>query len=83
MAKKYGYIPPEISGQSENELPDHKDEMKIENRAFTLGELENLALQASIWKKERQALLEMTAMLDEHPEGYEGPCLCELCRSCA
>jgi hypothetical protein len=38
-------------------------------------------LQADMWKKERQALLEMTRLLDEHPEGYEGPCLCNLCRS--
>lgn len=70
--------------------------MKIENRAFTLGELEIISaaneeiemleqklLQADMWKKERQALLEMTNMLDEHPEGYEGPCLCKLCCLCA
>jgi hypothetical protein len=37
--------------------------------------------QAIIWKKEREMLLEMTSQLDEHPEGYEGPCLCELCCS--
>jgi broad specificity phosphatase PhoE len=28
-----------------------------------------------------EALLRMTATLDEHPEGYEGPCLCKLCCS--
>jgi hypothetical protein len=38
-------------------------------------------LQADMWKKERAALLEMTAKLDEHSEGYEGPCLCKLCQS--
>ncbi|KKN74462.1 hypothetical protein LCGC14_0390820 [marine sediment metagenome] len=26
-------------------------------------------------------LLELSESLDEHPEGYEGPCLCKLCRS--
>lgn len=32
-------------------------------------------------KKERDELLEMTRKLDEHPEGYDGPCLCKLCMS--
>jgi hypothetical protein len=26
-------------------------------------------------------LLELTEKLDKHPEGYDGPCLCRLCRS--
>jgi len=26
-------------------------------------------------------LLDMTEMLDEHPEDYEGQCLCKLCKS--
>lgn len=26
-------------------------------------------------------LLELSENLDEHPEGYEGPCLCMLCKS--
>lgn len=38
-------------------------------------------LQANMWKKERQLLLQMTNTMDEHPEGYEGPCLCQLCCS--
>jgi hypothetical protein len=33
------------------------------------------------WKNERDQLLEMTRMLDEHPEGYDGPCACKLCCS--
>jgi hypothetical protein len=41
----------------------------------------SLLKKAFMWKKERQALLEMTRLLDEHPEGYEGPCLCKLCCS--
>ena len=31
--------------------------------------------------QERDMLLEMTKMLDEHPEGYDGPCLCKMCMS--
>lgn len=27
--------------------------------------------------------IELTKKLDEHPEGYDGPCLCALCRSYA
>lgn len=26
-------------------------------------------------------LLELSENLNEHPEGYEGPCLCKLCKS--
>jgi hypothetical protein len=44
-------------------------------------EIHKTLLQAEIWKKERQALLEMTNSLDQHPESYEGPCLCRLCCS--
>ncbi len=33
------------------------------------------------WKQERDALLDMTKLLDEHPEGYDGPCMCKLCLS--
>lgn len=44
-------------------------------------EVHEKLLQADMWRKERQALLEMTTLLDEHPEGYEGPCLCKLCCS--
>ena len=31
--------------------------------------------------QDHDALLGMTRMLDEHPEGYEGPCECETCQS--
>lgn len=66
----------------------------MENRAFTLGELEIIfaaneeidllkqkLVQANMWKNERQELLLMTNMLEEHPEGYEGPCMCQECCS--
>lgn len=33
------------------------------------------------WKHERDLLLDMTRSLDEHPEGYEGPCMCQVCQS--
>ena len=29
----------------------------------------------------RKKLLDKTRSIDEHPEGYEGPCLCRLCLS--
>lgn len=32
-------------------------------------------------KKENTGLLKLTELLDEHPEAYEGPCLCKLCIS--
>jgi hypothetical protein len=37
--------------------------------------------QASMWRNKRAVLLAMTSRLDEHPEGYEGPCACKLCQS--
>jgi hypothetical protein len=37
----------------------------------------------AMWKRERNELLSMTEMLDEHPEGYDGACLCALCKSYA
>jgi len=39
-------------------------------------EIHNKLLQADIWRKEREALLQMTNTLDEHPEGYEGGLAC-------
>lgn len=34
-------------------------------------------------RQERDELLKMTEQLDEHPEGYDGPCHCRLCLSYA
>ncbi len=42
-------------------------------------EVHEQLLKAAIWEKERAMLLDMTSLLDEHPEGYEGPCMCQLC----
>lgn len=51
----------------------------IENLCYLLrGEFTK---PANMWKIERQALLKMTNMLDEHPEGYNGPCMCKVCCS--
>ena len=30
-----------------------------------------------------EELIDLTTPLEEHPEGYDGPCNCALCRSCA
>ena len=32
-------------------------------------------------KAENKQLLELSENLNEHPEGYNGPCLCQLCKS--
>ena len=44
-------------------------------------ELEKLQKEQEDWKQERDQLLEVTALLDEHPGGYDGPCGCKLCQS--
>jgi hypothetical protein len=33
--------------------------------------------------RDERELLDITRNLDEHPEGYEGPCWCTTCRSYA
>lgn len=31
--------------------------------------------------EEENALLKLTEGFDEHPDGYDGPCMCQLCQS--
>ena len=46
-------------------------EEKIKVQAEQIKELE----------AENKQLLELSENLNEHPEGYNGPCLCQLCKS--
>lgn len=32
-------------------------------------------------RKEYYSLMERTEIMEEHPDEYDGPCLCKLCRS--
>lgn len=32
-------------------------------------------------KRDVDGLVELTMELDEHPDGYDGPCMCKLCQS--
>lgn len=41
----------------------------------------NQAAEIKRLKKENDDFLKMTELLEEHPEGYEGPCYCKLCMS--
>jgi len=45
----------------------------------------NHCLQAEIDRltAENESLLNLSAGLDEHPENYDGPCMCKLCMSYA
>lgn len=60
-------------------------------RRYTTGDLSASAANGVMGTGEtaaqvvsqRDALLAMTEELDEHPEGYDGPCLCKLCKSYA
>jgi hypothetical protein len=36
-----------------------------------------------VWNIPTDDLLKITEKLDEHPEGWEWPCMCAECRSCA
>lgn len=35
------------------------------------------------YAKHKADLIDLTMKFDEHPEGYDGPCLCKLCQSYA
>ncbi len=48
----------------------------VANEKIEALEAENARLQ-----DENAGLLELTELLDEHPEDYEGSCLCKLCKS--
>jgi hypothetical protein len=66
--------------------PDLKQKLDCISRS--LGEAyqdaSNIGMEnADIVTAERDALLAMTRSLDEHPEGYEGPCECKTCMSYA
>ena len=48
------------------------------------AEVERLREELQLFKKERNQLLGMTTKyFDEHPEDYDGPCLCKECCSLA
>jgi hypothetical protein len=44
-------------------------------------ELEQLRGEVRRANVDRAAFLAMTEQLDDHPEGYDGPCHCHCCRS--
>jgi hypothetical protein len=35
------------------------------------------------YRRDEQELIDITATLDEHPDGYDGPCWCAVCQSYA
>lgn len=56
----------------------HEAARRIRELEAILAEVNN---KAAMLKLERGMLLDMSSLLDEHPEGYNGPCLCKLCCS--
>jgi len=54
----------------------HPDITKTQAKQIKQLETENEELI-----EEKEELLQLTEMLDEHPEGYDGPCFCKLCMS--
>lgn len=48
-------------------------------RRHTLGETD--AAMAEQARRDEQQLLADTEALDEHPDGYDGPCCCKTCMS--
>ena len=56
--------------------PNSSDLILAVGRAF-----DKVEATANELASQRTALLEMTRLLDEHPEEYEGECWCRLCLS--
>lgn len=54
---------------------------RAQTAALRKSSLDSAMYQAGV--RDEAELLEITMHLDEHPEGYEGPCLCKTCTSYA
>lgn len=55
--------------------------LRAQVAAFRMSCLDPALREAG--KRDERELLDITEVLTEHPEGYEGPCLCETCLSYA
>ncbi len=64
-------IPTEQCVVVEHDWPIHEE---------TWENVERLAKGHKSIREERDQLLGLTELLDEHPDGYDGPCLCRSCR---
>jgi FtsZ-binding cell division protein ZapB len=68
-------------------LEGEKDNLKYEVNQWVLevkqlqSDLAAAKSKIAELQKTNDDFLKMTSSLDEHPEGYEGPCLCRLCMS--
>lgn len=49
--------------------------------ATLTAQLAEAKKDADSYRSQLNQVLEMTMQLDEHPEGYDGPCACKLCQS--
>jgi hypothetical protein len=61
----------------------HASIAAIENDRETntlLREMIQQNKESRLFRAQRDELLRMTIKLVEHPEGYEGPCLCQECQ---
>lgn len=61
---------------SDNERGEYEDTIIMLNKV--IGDLNGRIKE---FESENKKLLELSENLDEHPEGYDGPCLCKLCKS--
>jgi hypothetical protein len=81
------YMNQGLGGEPQFAAPEYRRRLVVQI-AGLLEERANervkeLETDRDMWKGERNQLLDMTMMLDEHPEGYDGACLCKLCQSYA
>ena len=57
-------------------MPDYEKAAEL-----LIDKVDKLQEQIKELKAENKQLLELSENLNEHPEGYNGPCLCQLCKS--
>ncbi len=77
--KQAGYD--EHTGGSETVYRPCRNDLVCDGKTLCPTCVAELEADRDGWKAERNMLIEMTRKLDEHPEGYDGPCLCKLCMS--
>lgn len=69
-----------INDNADIECPKCKKLVALRTQDFTLGD-EEWRLLAEEGEKAHPDLLTKTEFVEEHPEEYDGPCLCHLCMS--
>lgn len=59
------------------------NQVLLESNTELVAQVEGLRVEVAQLRTQNEQLLELSMGLEEHPEGYDGPCMCKLCMSYA